>query len=121
MKLPATLDALPVGRPATVARVLGAGAGAGADGVDLTARLQELGILPGEAVRVLHRAFPSGDPLAVRIGNSTFALRRHEAALVALDDPRACGVRRGAAPQGGAIRALGRPGGANDSPDPEPS
>jgi ferrous iron transport protein A len=28
------------------------------------------------------RAFPAGDPLAVRVGRTTFALRRREAALV---------------------------------------
>jgi len=49
-------------------------------------RLLELGFVPGETVRVMARAFPAGDPLAVRIGNSTFALRRHEAALVRLAD-----------------------------------
>jgi ferrous iron transport protein A len=80
--LPIALDALPIGRVGTVARV--AGNGAGAQGIDLVRRLMELGFLPGEPVRVLHRAFPSGDPLAVRIGNSTFALRRFEAALVAV-------------------------------------
>ena len=56
------------------------------ESVDLTLRLKELGFLPGESVRVLHRGFPGGDPLAVRIGNATFALRRHEAALVAVGD-----------------------------------
>jgi ferrous iron transport protein A len=86
MNDPATLDALPTGRTATVRRVLTPTAGAGAEGVDLALRLKELGFLPGEQVRVLHRGFPSGDPLAVRIGNATFALRRHEAALVAIAD-----------------------------------
>jgi Fe2+ transport system protein A len=45
-------------------------------------RLMELGFLPGEPVRVLARGFPGGDPLAVRVGQATFALRRPEAALV---------------------------------------
>ncbi len=45
-------------------------------------RLMELGFLPGESVRVLARGFPAGDPLAVRVGQATFALRRPEAALV---------------------------------------
>jgi ferrous iron transport protein A len=45
-------------------------------------RLEELGFLPGERVMVLRRGVPGGDPLAVRIGHSTFALRRSEAACV---------------------------------------
>jgi ferrous iron transport protein A len=44
--------------------------------------LEELGFLPGEAVRVMARGQPGGDPLVVRIGQSTFALRRAEAACV---------------------------------------
>jgi ferrous iron transport protein A len=46
-------------------------------------RLIELGFLPGEVVRVVARAAAGREPLAVRLGNqSTFALRRREAALV---------------------------------------
>ena len=45
-------------------------------------RLEELGFLPGERVMVLTRGKPGGDPLAVRVGHSTFALRRAEAACV---------------------------------------
>jgi ferrous iron transport protein A len=44
-------------------------------------RLTEIGFLPGEPVKIVAR-IPGGDPLAVRIGNSTFALRRREAACV---------------------------------------
>lgn len=45
-------------------------------------RLLEIGFLPGERVRVVARAFAGGDPLAVRVGRTTFALRRREADLV---------------------------------------
>jgi ferrous iron transport protein A len=45
-------------------------------------RLRELGFLPGERVRVIAKGFPSGDPIAVRIGHATFALRRFEADLI---------------------------------------
>ena len=45
-------------------------------------RLMELGFLPGETVRVIAKGFPSGDPIAVRIGQATFALRRFEAELI---------------------------------------
>jgi ferrous iron transport protein A len=52
------------------------------DGEPLRAqRLEEIGFLPGEAVMVLRRG-PLGEPLAVRIGHSTFALRKAEAACV---------------------------------------
>jgi ferrous iron transport protein A len=46
--------------------------------------LAEIGFLPGESVTVLTRARPGGDPLVVRVGLSTFALRRAEAACVAV-------------------------------------
>ena len=45
-------------------------------------RLLEIGFLPGEAVRVIAKGLPGGDPLAVRVGHTTFALRRHEAAMI---------------------------------------
>lgn len=48
----------------------------------LLQRLMEIGFLPGEPVRIVAAGFPGGDPLAVRVGQATFALRRHEAALV---------------------------------------
>jgi ferrous iron transport protein A len=44
--------------------------------------LAEIGFLPGERVRVIARGAPGGDPLVVRIGDSTFALRKAEAACV---------------------------------------
>lgn len=73
-----TLDTLPVGQAATVITLAPAGAG----GFDLARRLMELGFVPGERIRVLKRAALGGDPVAVKVGHSTFALRRFEAALV---------------------------------------
>lgn len=49
---------------------------------DVVLRLMEIGFLPGEPVRVVAIGLPGGDPIAVRVGQATFALRRHEAALV---------------------------------------
>ena len=49
---------------------------------DLLRRLGEIGFLPGERVRILARGVPGGSPLAVRVGTSTFALRRIEARCV---------------------------------------
>lgn len=48
-------------------------------------RLAEIGFIAGERVQVLSRGLPGGDPLAVRIGSSTFALRRAEAACVQVE------------------------------------
>lgn len=49
---------------------------------DVLLRLLEIGFLPGERLRVVARSFPAGDPMAVRVGRTTFALRRREAALI---------------------------------------
>lgn len=45
-------------------------------------RLRELGFIPGEELRVVAESFPGRDPIAVRLGSTTFALRRFEAAMV---------------------------------------
>ena len=44
--------------------------------------LEEIGFLAGERVRLMAKAIPGGDPLVVRVGQSTFALRRAAAACV---------------------------------------
>jgi ferrous iron transport protein A len=44
--------------------------------------LEEIGFIPGESVKVMARGIPGGDPLSVRVGASTFALRRAEARCV---------------------------------------
>ncbi|RJX33749.1 MAG: ferrous iron transport protein A [Oxalobacter sp.] len=45
-------------------------------------RLLELGFAPGETVRIIAESFPGRDPMAVRVGSTTFALRRREAAMI---------------------------------------
>jgi ferrous iron transport protein A len=52
------------------------------DNPEWASQLQDIGFLPGEHVAVMARGLPGGDPLVVRIGLSTFALRRVEAACV---------------------------------------
>jgi ferrous iron transport protein A len=74
-----TLDTLKVGQSATVIHL----APTAQDGVDLPRRLMELGFVPGERIRMLMRGLPGG-PVAVKIGESTFALRKFEAALVSI-------------------------------------
>jgi len=44
--------------------------------------LEEIGFIAGEQVMLMARGLPGGDPLVVRIGQSTFALRRAEAACI---------------------------------------
>jgi ferrous iron transport protein A len=48
----------------------------------LSRRLAELGFLPGERLRIVARGFLGREPLAVRIGTGTFALRLFEAACI---------------------------------------
>lgn len=45
-------------------------------------RLLEIGFVPGESFEVIAETRPGGDPLAVRIGGSCFALRRSEVQAV---------------------------------------
>jgi len=49
------------------------------EGGDVGVRLQELGFVPGERLRVIAHGYPGREPIAVRIGSTTFALRRFEA------------------------------------------
>ncbi|WP_208511396.1 FeoA family protein [Variovorax paradoxus] len=53
-----------------------------ADDQDLLLRLAEIGFVPGERVRIVAMGMFGREPLAVRLGHTTFALRRHEAALI---------------------------------------
>ncbi len=79
-----TLDALAAGKSGTVIHVAPTAPGQLDDGVDLARRLMELGFVPGERIRMLKRGVPGGDPLAVKVGNATFALRRFEAACISI-------------------------------------
>jgi ferrous iron transport protein A len=80
-----TLDALAAGRSGTVIHLAPSIVHDGNSGSDTSRRLMELGFVPGEKIRMLKRGLPGGDPLAVRVGQSTFALRRFEAALITID------------------------------------
>ena len=46
------------------------------------AQLEDIGFLAGERVSIMARSLPGGDPLVVRVGLSTFALRGVEAACI---------------------------------------
>ncbi len=79
---PSNLAQAAIGAAFVVQRV-----SAPADAPEWAAWLEEIGFLPGEAVCVMARGLPGGDPLVVRIGQSTFALRRAEAACIAISPP----------------------------------
>ncbi len=49
---------------------------------DLVLRLVEIGFVPGERVCVIAHGLPGGEPIAVRLGDTTFALRRFEAGFI---------------------------------------
>ena len=75
-----TLATAPVGRPFTVRKVTAA-----EHAPDWLSQLADIGFLPGERVAVMARGMPGNDPLVVRIGMSTFALRAAEAACVQIE------------------------------------
>lgn len=64
------------------ASVVGLAHGTAAEHAATRRRLLELGFVEGESIRIVAEAFPRRDPIAVRVGNTTFALRRHEAELI---------------------------------------
>lgn len=74
-----SLDQLPSNQWATVLDVLRPDE---AEGRELVLRLTEIGFVPGEAVRIVANGVPGREPLAVRLGHTTFALRRHEASFI---------------------------------------
>jgi ferrous iron transport protein A len=74
-----TLDRVPLGARHVVAAVA-----APSTAPEWARWLEEIGFIPGEQVVLMARAALGGDPLVVRIGQSTFALRRAEAACIQL-------------------------------------
>lgn len=74
---PHTLDQAPIGTGLTVQAVQ-----APAEAPEWGPWLEQIGFVPGEPVRLMARAALGGDPLVVRIGLSTFALRKAEAACI---------------------------------------
>lgn len=73
----ATLDLALIGQSLTVQQVLVPGTSP-----EWARWLEEIGFIAGEQVMVMARAMPGGDPLVIRIGQSTFALRQAEAACI---------------------------------------
>jgi ferrous iron transport protein A len=73
------LDAWPLHRPA---ELMALALASDAEQARTLHRLAEIGFLPGTVLRVVARGWLRGGPMAVRVGQSTFALRAHEAALL---------------------------------------
>ena len=73
------IDRLPAGMPAIIT-----GIDRATCGETVWRRLHEMGFDEGVDVEVLHKA-PLGDPIALRVGNMTIAIRRAEAALIAVE------------------------------------
>jgi ferrous iron transport protein A len=51
----------------------------------LVQQLGDLGFLQGEAVTVLRHGWLGGDPILVRVGGATYALRRAEAQCIEVE------------------------------------
>lgn len=75
-----SLDAAPLGRSFVVRQVL-----PDPRAPERARQLEEIGFYPGEQVMVMTRGIPGGDPLVVRVGQSTFALRGAEAACIQIE------------------------------------
>ena len=80
---PVSLASLHVGDRGVVTSVSDDAATLGEEtGATVVMRLIEIGFVAGEPVEIIAESRPGGDPMAVRIGGSCFALRRREAAAV---------------------------------------
>jgi ferrous iron transport protein A len=77
-----TLDRLTPHRSARVHRI---DVGAAQQPAERAQQLSDIGLVPGEHVAVVARAWPGGDPMVVCIGPSRFALRVAEAACVEVE------------------------------------
>jgi ferrous iron transport protein A len=80
------LGEAPVGfRGRIVALDMGRADAAGLPKAELERRLLELGFVEGAKVELLHQGLFGGDPIAVRVADTTIALRRREAMAIMVD------------------------------------
>jgi ferrous iron transport protein A len=73
------LGSAPLGYRGTVEAIEPCDNASGISPEELESRLIELGFIEGVSIEVLHEGFFGRDPIAIRINNSTVALRRREA------------------------------------------
>ena len=81
-----TLDQWPVRTPAQVRELARP---ASAEAQELVLRLTEIGFVPGEVIAIVATGPMGREPLAVRLGHTTFALRRNEAQLIEVQEVKA--------------------------------
>ena len=72
----------PVGFRGRIQALEPVGAATGLSDAELERRLIELGFVEGAAVELLHQGLFGRDPIAVRVADTTIALRRREAMAV---------------------------------------
>jgi ferrous iron transport protein A len=78
-----TLDQAVLNNPYRIVAIQSSQSWTGAS--DLARQLLELGFIKGEEVVLLHRTQPGSDPLVVRVGLSTYGLRKQEAAAIEIE------------------------------------
>ena len=76
---PTRLDVLPLGLKTVIEAVSGEG--------PASLRLMEMGLLPGAEISVIRQA-PFGDPLEVEVTGCRLVMRRAEAGLISVRDPK---------------------------------
>ncbi|MDO8767190.1 MAG: FeoA family protein [Burkholderiaceae bacterium] len=92
MTLAASLHSDPAPEPGTlclvdlpvhrVTTIIGLASQGGEAFAGVLQRLSELGFMAGETISVLQRGPGGREPLAVQVGDTVFALRRHEASCI---------------------------------------
>jgi len=70
------------GYTGTIQHLAAGGAASALSDVELESRLIELGFVEGAKVKILHEGVVGRDPIAVRVGNVTVAVRRREAMAI---------------------------------------
>jgi ferrous iron transport protein A len=79
------LGAAKVGFRGRIHQLVVNGSSTGLPGLELERRLLELGFVEGAIVELLHQGLFGGDPIAVRVADTTIALRRREAMAILVE------------------------------------
>jgi ferrous iron transport protein A len=85
VKALAALGTAPAGFHGRVQAIVANSASGNLPSEELEARLLELGFLEGAVVEILHEGAFGRDPIAVRVDNTTIALRRREAMAIMVE------------------------------------
>jgi ferrous iron transport protein A len=79
------LGSAPIGFIGRICRVAAPDGTGGLSEAELERQLIELGFIEGARVELLHQGPFGGDPIAVRVDESTVALRRRDAAAILVE------------------------------------